>query len=80
MTDLSKSSILCYCVSCVFYRLLNSTFVQCRAGSRLSHNTGPVAFFIDSAGVESEEDIAYTDDPEVFLVAPNDVIKRYYKD
>ena len=62
------------------YRLLNSTFVQCHAESRLSHGTGPVAFFIDSAGVESVGDIAYTEDPEVFLLAPNDIIKRYYKD
>ena len=62
----------------MFYRLLNSTFVQCRAGSRLRRATGQVVFFIDNAVVESEEDFAYTDDPEVLSVTPNDVIKRCY--
>ena len=71
--------LLCYCVSCVFYRLLNSTLVQCRAGDRLRCGTGPVAFFIDRADIESEEDFAYNDDPEVFSVTPNDIIKRCYK-
>ena len=67
------------CVSYVFYRLLNSTFVQCHAGSRLRRGTGPVVFTIDNAVVESEEDFAYTDDPQVFSVTPNDVIRRCYK-
>ena len=70
--------MLCYCVlSCVFYRLLNSTFVQCRAGDRLRLGTGPVVFSIDNAVFESENDFAYTDDPQVFSVTPNDVIRRY---
>ena len=66
-------------LSYVFYRLLNSTFVQCRAGSKLARGTGPVMFTIDNAVVKSEEDFAYTDDPQVFSVTPNDVIRRCYK-
>ena len=58
---------------------MNSTFVQCRAGSRLRRGTGPVVFTIDNAVFESEEDFAYTDDPQVFSVTPNDVIRRCYK-
>ena len=70
--------MLCYCVSCVFCRLLNSTFVQCRAGDRPRRGTGLVVFFIDNAVVASEEDFTYTDDPQVFSVTPNGVIRRYY--
>ena len=62
----------------MFYRLLNSTFVQCCAGSRVRLGTEPVVFFIDNAVVESEEDFAYTDDPQVFSVTPNDIIRRCY--
>ena len=69
---------LLLCILCI-YRLLNSTFVQCRAGSRLRRGTGPVVFTIDNAVFESEEDFAYTDDPQVFSVTPNDVIRRCYK-
>ena len=61
------------------YRSFNGTFVQCLAGSRLRRGTGPVVFTIDNAVVESEEDFAYTDDPQVFSVTPNDVIRRCYK-
>ena len=68
-----------YCVSCIFYRSFNGTFVQCRAGSRFRRGTGIVVFSIDNAVVESEEDFAYSDDPQVFSVTPNDVIKRCYK-
>ena len=65
------------CILCI--RSFNGTFVQCRAGSRQRRGTGPVVFSIDNAVVESEEDFAYTDDPQVFSVTPNDVIRRYYK-
>ena len=58
--------------------MLNSTFVQCHAGSRPRRGTGPVAFLIDNAVVESEEDFTYTDDPEVMSLTPNDIIRRYY--
>ena len=65
-------------ITCI-YRLLNSTFVQCCAGSRRRRGTGPIVFTIDNAVVESEEDFAYTEDPQVFSVTPNDVIRRFYK-
>ena len=52
--------------------------MQCHAGSRLRRATGQVVFFIDNAVVLSEEDFAYTDDPQVFSVTPNDVIRRCY--
>ena len=35
-------------------------------------------FFIDNGVVLSEDDFAYTDDPQVFSVTPNDIIRRYY--
>ena len=66
-----------FCILCI--RSFNSTFVQCRAGSRQRRGTGPIVFSIDNAVVESEEDSAYTDDPQVFSVTPNDVIRRCYK-
>ena len=81
MCSICESYHTLYCfviVYPVFYRLMNSTFIQCRAMDRLRRGTGPVVFFIDRAAVESEEDFAYTDDPEVFSVTPNDIIKRCY--
>ena len=36
-------------------------------------------FFIDSAVVGSVEAFSYTDDPEVFALTPNDVIKGVVK-
>ena len=39
---------------------------------------GPVAFSIDNASVTSEEDFAFTDDPQVSTVTPNDIIRRCY--
>ena len=52
--------------------------MQYHAGSRLRRATGKVVFFIDNTVVLSEEDFAYTDDPQVFSVTPNDVIRRCY--
>ena len=66
-----------FCILCI--RSFNSKSVQCRAGSRLRRGTGPVVFSIDNAVVESEVDFAYTDDPQVFSVTPNNVIRRCYK-
>ena len=84
MQDLVKllmHFVLLYCtlLSILCIRSFNGTFVQCRAGSRQRRGAGPVVFTIDNAVVESEEDFAYIDDPQVFSVAPNDVIRRCYK-
>ena len=84
MPDLAKvlvHFVLLYCtLLCILcIRSFNGTFVQCRAGSRLQRGTGPVVFTIDNAVVESEEDFVYTDDPQVFSVTPNDIIRRCYK-
>ena len=58
------------------YRILNSTFVQCIAGPRERCATGPVAFSIDNGAVESEGDLIYTDDPQVFSLRNNKMIER----
>ena len=73
--------VLLYCtlLSILCIRSFNGTFVQCLAGSRLRHGTGSVMLTIDNAIAESEEDFTYTDDPQVFSVTPNDVIRRCYK-
>ena len=55
---------------------LNSTFVQCVAGSRERHGTGPVVFTIDNSITESEDDFTYTRDPQVFSLRDNEIIKR----
>ena len=59
------------------FRTLNSTFVQCIAGSRERRATGPVVFRIDNGNVESEGDFRYTDDPQVFSLRNNKMIYRY---
>ena len=58
------------------FRILNSTFVQCIAGSRVRRATGPVVFNIDNGDAESEVDFIYTDDPRVFSFRNNKMIKR----
>ena len=58
------------------FRTPNSTFVQCVAGFRQRRGTGPVVFSIDNSVTESEDDFTYTDDPQVFSLTPNDVIRR----
>ena len=60
----------------LIYRTLNSTFVQCVAGSRQSRGAGLVVFSIDNSVTESEGDFTYTDDPQVFSLRNNEVIKR----
>ena len=59
------------------FRTLNSTFVQCIAGSRERRATGPVAVSIDNGAAESEGDFTYTDDPQVFSLRNNKMIERY---
>ena len=56
--------------------MLNSTFVQCIAGSTERRNIGPVVFSIDNSVTESEIDFAYTNDPRVLTFRNNKVIKR----
>ena len=68
-----------FLLSILCIRSFIGTFVQCLAGSRLQRGTGPVMFIIDNAVAESEEDFAYTDDPQVFSLTRNDVIRRCYK-
>ena len=73
--------ISCISLSLCFlliYRSLSSTLVQCCAGSRTRQGSGPVVFTIDNAVIESEEDFVYTEDPQVFSLMPNDVIRRHY--
>ena len=71
--------LYCFLLSILCIRSFIGTFVQCRAGSRLRRGTGPVVFSINNAVVESEEDFAYADDPQVFSVTPNEVIRRCCK-
>ena len=59
-----------------FYRTLNSTFVQCIAGSKDRRGIGPVVFIIDNSVTESEDDFSYVDDPEVFSLRNNQVVMR----
>ena len=58
------------------FRTLSNTFVQCIAGSRERRATGPVTFRIDNGIVESEGDLVYTDDPQVFSLRNNKMIER----
>ena len=58
------------------YRVINNTFVQCIAGSRVGSTTGPVVFSIDNGAAESEVDFIYTNDPKVFSLRNNKMIKR----
>ena len=58
------------------YRILNSTFVQCIAGPRETRASGPVTFSIDNGFAESEGDLVYTDDPQVFSLRNNKMIER----
>ena len=60
----------------IFFRILNSTFVQCIAGSGERHGTGPVVFSIDNGVVESEGNFTYTNDPQVFSLRNNKIIER----
>ena len=62
------------------FRTLNNTFVQCVAGSRPRRGTGAVVFSIDNSVTESEVDFTFTDDPQVFSLTPNNVIRRYVHD
>ena len=65
-----------YIMHVLSFRTLNSTFVQCVAGSREFRATGPVVFTIDNSDTQSENDFTYTDDPQVFSLTPNNVIRR----
>ena len=58
------------------FRTLNSTFVQCIAGSRRTRATGPVTFSIDNSFTVSEGDFIYIDDPQVFTLRNNRIIER----
>ena len=58
------------------YSTLNNTFIQCIAGSRGQRGIGPVVFTIDNSVTESEGDFSYVDDPQVFSLRNNQVIKR----
>ena len=51
--------------------------MQCNAGSRPRRGTGPVLFIIDESTTESETDFIYTDDPQIFSLQFNKVIRRY---
>ena len=57
-------------------RMLNSTFVQCIAGSRERRSIGPVVFSIDNSITKSGIDFTYTNDPQVLTLRNNKVIKR----
>ena len=56
--------------------MINSTFVQCIAGSRERRSIGPVVFMIDNSITESEMDFTYTNDPRVLTLRNNIMIKR----
>ena len=65
-----------YHVDTFTYRILNSTFVQCIAGSREGSTTGPITFRKDNGAAESEVDFIYTNDPQVFSLRNNKMIER----
>jgi len=58
------------------FRTLNSTFIQCIAGQRSQHGIGPVVFIIDNSVTKSDNDFTYTNDPQLFALRNNKVIKR----
>jgi len=55
---------------------LNSTYLQCIAGSRERPGFGQVAFIVDNGITFSEEDFQYSDDPQVFSVRNSEIIRR----
>ena len=51
--------------------------MQCIAGSRSNRGSGPVILLIDNSTTKSVVHFAYTDDPQIFSMRPNNVIRRY---
>ena len=61
----------------VTHRVVNDTFTQCVAGQRITAGYGKVVFILDGAEVLSEDDITYTDYPQVLSLVHNQIIQRY---
>ena len=55
---------------------LNSTYLQCIAGSRGRPGTGKIAFIVDNGETLSEEYFQYSDDPQMFSVINSEIIRR----
>ena len=59
------------------HRSISHDSLQCVAGERRRRSSGPVVLRIDNAVIMSEDDFEYVDNPQVFSLRNNEVIKRF---